>query len=953
MEGDLFSESELDQDLLELQKDRKIKEVKVLKETEERKEFTKKLFIVDGYSLIYRSYYAFITRPLTDKEGKNVSSYFGFFNTLFYLFRNYQFDYFVVAMDSHSPTFRSVMYPEYKANRAAAPEDLHAQVPRIKATLEKLNIPYIAKDGFEADDLIATLAKNATRLEIDTIMVTGDKDLLQLVNDHVFALRPVKEAEGYRLFGEKEVAESFGIKPSQIVDYLSLLGDSSDNVPGVRGIGEKGAVKLLTEYVTLDGIYRHLDSLPKGTKTKLEEGKEMAEFSKKLILLKSDVFTLDSFDTPEYQVSTVNYGAAVEDFEEALCKNLARSARALANGEVVRTEKSEKVNKKAEEEIDVPEEVLGLGSYETVTEREVLEQLLSVAEKNNLPVAFDTETTSLEPIDAKLVGFSLSFDLKKAYYIPLLASSGSVMKEEDAIAVLKKYFEGRINVVGQNIKYDIQILLNYGIKLSNIVFDTMVASWLLDSNAGLYNMDVLALKYLHYETVKFEDVVKKGETFDFLDTSTQTKYAAEDADITLRLYHIFKPMLEKQKLINLYDKMENPLISVLADMESNGILLDNDRLEEIGDIINTECVSLTKKIYEEAGEEFNIKSSMQLSTILFEKRGLPPGKKTQSGYSTDTATLEELLSSGDALVPLILRYRVISKLQSTYVESLSSLVASDGRLHTQFLQTGTATGRLSSRNPNLQNIPIRTDEGRLIRTAFIPKEGFSFLSADYSQVELVVLSHLSGDAALRQAFLQGVDVHAHTASLIFDKESGEVTPDERRMAKTINFGIMYGMSAFRLASSLNISRSDAKAFMTRYFERYKGIKAFVEKTVKSAEEKRYVETMFSHRRTVLGINSRNKIEKAAAERVAVNTVIQGSAAEIMKKAMIEISQTLQTRGLSSKILLQVHDEVILEVKNEEKDEVFALVKERMENAVKLSVPLRVSLEFGSTWGDMH
>lgn len=949
MEGDLFSEAELDQELLELKKEKKIKVEKEEKK-EEKKEFEKKLFILDGYSLIYRSYYAFITRPLTDKEGKNVSAYFGFFNTLFYLFRNYQFDYFVVTLDSHAPTFRSLMYPEYKANRAAAPEDLHSQVPRIVATLDKLNIPYIARDGYEADDLIATLAKNATRLEVDTVMITGDKDLLQLVNDHVFALRPVKNAEGYALFGEKEVFESFGVKPCQIVDYLSLLGDSSDNVPGVKGIGEKGAVKLLTEYVSLDGIYRHLDSLPKGQKAKLEEGREMADFSKKLILLKDDAFEVESFETSVYKVETVNYGAAVEDFEEALCKSLAKTARALASGEIVRTLPEKK---KMDESISVPDEVLGLGEYITVTDSSVLEGLFKEAEEKGLPVAFDTETTSLDTLDAKLVGFSLSFELKKAYYIPLKASSGGVMNEQMALAVLKRYLEGDVKIIGQNIKYDAEVLANYGIHIHNIFFDTMLASWLIDSNAGLYNMDDLAIKYLRYETIKYEDVVKKGETFDSLSSDVQTKYAAEDADITLRLFTVFDKKLEELKLKNLLNTMELPLLSVLAKMEEAGILLDEKRLEEIGRIVKSECDELTAKIYKEAGEEFNIKSSQQLAKILFEKRGLEPIKKLKSGYSTDTATLEELMNTGDELIPLILRYRVFSKLQSTYVDSLTTLIGKDGRLHTQFLQTGTATGRLSSRNPNLQNIPIRTDEGRLIRTAFVPQDGCCFLSADYSQIELVVLSHLSGDPALRQAFLTGEDVHAHTASLIFEKEITEVTPNERRIAKTINFGIMYGMSAFRLSSSLNISRSEAKEFITKYFERYKGIKAFVEKAVKGAEEKGYVETMFSHRRGVMSINSKNKVEKAAADRVAVNTIIQGTAAEIMKKAMIDIDRELTSRGLKSRLLLQVHDEVILEVKLEEKTEVYELVKDKMENAIKLSVPLRVSLEFGSNWGEMH
>ena len=951
MENSLFSEADLDQTLIPLQREKKL--AKIEEKVEENKEFTKKLFIVDGYSLIYRSYYAFLTRPLTDNEGKNVSAYFGFFNTLFSLFKNYKFDYFVVALDSHAPTFRSVMYPEYKANRQAAPEDLHSQVPRIVATLEKMNIPFIAQDGFEADDLIATLAKNATRLEIDTVMVTGDKDLLQLVDNHVFALRPSKaDKERYELYGEKEVFENFGIKPNQIIDYLSLLGDASDNIPGVKGVGEKGAVKLLTEYVSLDGIYRHLDSLSKGVKTKLEEGKESAYFSKELIVLKSDIFTLDTFESPRYLMSTVNYAAGVEDFDKARCRSLAKTASSFAAGEVVVIDRPS-AKKVEEETVEVAAELLGLGEYQTVTDLAQLRYLLVQAEESGKEVAFDTETTSLDPLEAELVGFSFSYELKKAYYIPLIANNERVVLVDEVVKLLKEFFTGKLKIVGQNIKYDYRVLLNYGIELKNIVFDTMVAAWLIDSNAGLYNMDDLANKYLKYETVKFEDVVKKGELFSSLDKASQTRYAAEDSDITLRLFYAFAPRLKALNMESLYNNMENPLLYVLSKMEANGIILDTVRLKELGLVIKAECDSLSEKIFKLAGEEFNLNSSQQLSKILFEKRHLPTGKKTQGGFSTDTATLEDLVATGDEIVPLILRYRTYSKLQSTYVSSLFNLVGKDDRLHTQFLQIGTATGRLSSRNPNLQNIPIRTEEGRLIRTAFVPQKGSVFLSADYSQIELVILAHLSGDAALRSAFVKGVDVHRHTASLIFNKETEEITAEERRMAKTINFGIMYGMSAFRLASSLNISRSDAKSFMERYFERYLGIKAFVDKTVKNAEAKGYVETMYGHRRKVLGITSRNKVEKAAADRVAVNTVIQGTAAEVMKKAMITIFEELKTRGLKSQLLLQVHDEIILEVPVEEKSEVYALVKEKMENAVKLSVPLKASLEFGETWGDIH
>lgn len=951
MDDFLFTEAELDLERRPSAEEVEKDEVKPQKEV--YKQFEKKLFIVDGYSLIYRSYYAFLSRPLKDRNGENISAYFGFFNTLFSLFKNYSFDYFIVAMDSKAKTFRSEMYPEYKANRAAAPEDLHAQVPKIIDTLGQMNIPYMAKDGYEADDLIATLCKNATRLEVDSVMVTGDKDLLQLVDDHVFALRPVKnEKDRYELFNKDDVFKNFGVRPEQIIDYLSILGDSSDNVPGVKGIGEKGAVKLLEEYVTLDGIYRNLDFLSPSVKRKLEDGRESAYFSKKLIELKSDIFTLDTFDDDVYKISTIDYEKGVVEFENANCRSLAKQASLFSKGEAVLERKA--LNKtETSPLIAVDENLKGLGDYVCITDLDELSSLLSYARDNNLPLAFDTETTSLDYFDAQLVGFSFSYEAKKAYYVPLVSNGKAVLGLDPVIGVLKSYLEGGLRIIGQNIKYDMRILSKYGIKLENIIFDTMVAAWLIDSNLGIYNMDFLADRYLDYETIAYEQVVGKGENFSDLDLETQTRYAAEDADITYRLYCIFSKQLVNLKLDKLYSGIENPLIYVLSEMEDNGILLDLERLDEIGENIKEECERLAASIFSLAGEVFNLNSSQQLSKILFEKRKLTPGKKTQTGYSTDTQTLEDLVSSGDEIIPLILKYRTYSKLQSTYVDSLLSLVGKDGRLHTQFLQTGTATGRLSSRNPNLQNIPIRTEEGRLIRTAFVPKPGYQFLSADYSQIELVVLAHLSSDSGLKKAFISGLDVHAHTASLIFNKSIESITSDERRMAKTINFGIIYGMSAFRLANSLSISRAEAKDFMDRYFNRYVNVKAFIEKTIKQAEENGFVQTLYSHRRDVDGIRSKNKNDKAAAERIAVNTVIQGTAAEIMKKAMINIHSKLKKGGYLSKILLQVHDELILEVKEEEKDSVYELVKFEMENVISLSIPLKASLEFGHNWGEMH
>ncbi|MBR1918453.1 MAG: DNA polymerase I [Spirochaetales bacterium] len=953
----LFSEADLDQELLALtNKDNRIRE-EVVKEKVEEKDFSRRLFIVDGYGLIYRSYFAFITRPLTDGKGRNVSAYFGFFNTLFSLFREYPFDYFVVAMDAHAPTFRHEMYPEYKANRDAAPEDLHAQVPMIEETLDKMNIPYIAKEGFEADDLIATLCAEANRHEIDAVMVTGDKDLLQLVNRHVKALRPPKKNQPkYEFFGPEEVFEEYHVRPDQIVDYLSLLGDTADNVPGVRGIGEKGAVKLLEEYVSLDGIYRHLDSLSKGNRTKLEEGKESAYLSKSLVQLKNDVFRVETFDDPAYLASKIDYAAGIPDFEKNGCRNLARSAAAFAHGEKPDQGKEEPAREEPEEApaFKAPSELLGTGSYRTVSDIKVLRALFEEAYRMGGTIAFDTETTDVDLRNAELVGFSFSYQLRKAYYAPLVSEGETFLSRDDVVKLFHDYFEsGKLSLIGQNLLYDLGVLSKLGIENVKVEFDTMLAAWLLDTETERFNLDFLAGKYLSYETLHYDDVVPKGKTFADVSLENATRYSSEDSDLAWRLKLLFEPMLEESGLVDVYRSYELPLIKVLLAMEKEGVLLDREFMGKLSSTLAQREDSLRNEIFAIAGHDFNLNSPAQLSKVLFEERKLETGKKTKYGFSTDTATLESLKSSGDPIIEKILDYRGVAKLLSTYVETLPTLTDENGRIHTSYLQTGTATGRLSSRNPNLQNIPIRTDDGRLIRSAFIPRPGCIFLSADYSQVELVVLSHMSGDENLRKAFLEGGDVHRYTASLIFDKKLEEVEPQERRVAKTINFGIIYGMSAFRLAGDLGIPRAKAKEFIDTYFARYSGVSQFIAATVKSAEEKGYVKTLGGHVRRVMAINSRNKVEKQAAERIAVNTVIQGTAAEIMKRAMIDIFSEMEKRKLRSKMLLQVHDELIFEVYEDELETLTGIVRTRMEGAQKLSVPLRVGIETGRRWGDMH
>ena len=946
MSDSLFTEKDLDQD--EIRKERQKRAVSAAgspkRAGKDEKVFPKRLYILDGYSIIYRSYFAHISSPLTDGKGENVSAYFGFFSTLLSLLSSYKMDYLAIAMDEKAPTFRHEMYPLYKATRDKAPEDLHAQVPMIRSTLEKMGIATISNPGFEADDIIASLAREAVSNDVETIIVTGDKDLMQLVGSHVSALRPPKKGESqYKMMQEKEVEEVYGVKHSQIVDYLSIIGDKADTVPGFRGLGEKGAQKLLSEYVSLDGIYRHLDMLPPGVRKKLEEGKADGELSKKLITLNPDALP-SSFSISSLSLSDIVLSASIDDLEERGCKSLARRITTMAQAK----NEAIPVSQKKDEYI-APSAAKGV--YASITDIEEVRRHFEKASGHAM--AFDTETTGLEE-DAEMVGFSFSYEEGKAYYVPLAAGGVQYISREEAKALFDDYLaSGRISIVNQNIKYDLRIIWRLGSDIRNIAFDTMIAAWLLDSNANVYNLDDLSFRLLGAVTTRYEDVVEKGEPFSSVPLDKATMYAAEDSDMAYRLYLLLKRKLEEKDLLRVFEKYELPLIPILARMESEGIHLSRERLEEMDRDVASRLEGIVSRIYGIAGHEFNLNSTMQLSKVLFEELHLKAGKKTQKGYSTDTATLEGLKEEGGEIISDLLAYRQLSKLKSTYIEVLPSLQDENGRIHTSFLQTGTATGRLSSRNPNLQNIPVRTDEGRMIRSAFTPRPGCSFLSADYSQVELVVLAHMSRDEALCSAFIDGIDVHRYTASLIFGKDVGDIDPSERRIAKTINFGIMYGMSAFRLSRDLGISRADATSFIEKYFDRYSGIRDFVEKTNAFASEHGYVLTEGGHRRDVIGINSSNKVEKASAERVAVNTVIQGTAAEIMKLAMVSVDHAIRDRGLESKMLLQVHDELIFEVPDAEKAIMESLVREKMENAAKLAVPLRASIEFGLSWGDMH
>ncbi|MFP4375548.1 MAG: DNA polymerase I [Spirochaetales bacterium] len=986
------------------------------------------LYLLDGYSLVYRSYFAFINRPLMNPHGKNASAIFGFFRSLMLLLAERQPSHFAVVLDSRTPTFRHEKYEEYKANREKTPADLKNEIPVIEEICEKLGVPMVRVDGYEADDVMATLALEAMAEGKVCWVVSGDKDLLQLVDGSVKILKP-ETGGGFTEMDREAVAESWGVQPEQILDYLSLVGDSSDNVPGVKGIGAKTAAALLSEYPNLDEIYDHLDGLKsKSQQKKLTEGRENAFLSRELITLATEVplpVSYDDLKLPELdrQAAAVYFAAEgmstlVQDMigsrdpglapddpavvRADLCArrqidswlenpnttldpsgatdakaHVEQSRAAVAKGAAAKTDASAAAATVADSAptrgattagpIERPalaghtpsEEHRRAGEYELITSEQKLDQWVSRVRDARV-VAFDTETTSLDAMQAQLVGLSLSVAAGAGCYVVLHGPTGPVLSAQAVRAKIKPLLEDpEIRVVGQNLKYDYKVMLRWGVRIANPWFDTMIAAWLLDTESNRLGMDALANDYLGYKTTHYDDIIpkpKKGEeikTFDSVDLERAGHYAAEDADITFRLHELFSGFLKERGLEELFFELEMPLLPILAEMEVEGIRVDVRALAEYSKELERELGQIEREIYTLVGHEFNIGSTKQLQEVLFEERKLTPVKKTKTGYSTDTSVLQELAAE-DPVPSLVLRHRTLAKLKSTYVDSLPSMVNPEtGRIHTHFNLTGTATGRMSSTDPNLQNIPIRDEEGRRIRSAFVPREGWSFVSADYSQLELVILAHLSDDPGLKRAFAEGIDVHRHTGSLLFGVEANEVTSQQRRIAKTINFGVMYGMSAFRLSRELGVPQKEAASFIDSYFKTYSRIKGFIDETVIAAEQCGYVTTILGRKRYLANISNQNRTVKMASERIAVNTPIQGSGSDIIKKAMLALHAELSKRGLAARMLLQVHDELILEAPPEEVEEVSEILKQTMSEAITLSVPLKVSVESGSSWGEMH
>lgn len=932
--------------------------------------FDDALYIIDSYGLIYRAYYAFMHRPLVNKHGENVSAIFGFFRNLKSLLEKNEPRFLVAAFDPKGPTFRHQMYDQYKATRQKTPEDLHAQVPVIEEILLALGVPVLRQDGFEADDVIATLARKCSQQGRPCRILSGDKDLMQLVNETTQILKPDKSSN-WEVVGAAGVEAEWGVPPEGMLDLLSLIGDTADNVPGVSGVGIKTALKLLGQYGSLDGIYANADEIKGAIGNKIRDGREAAYFSKELIALRYDVPVECDFDS--FSTHNLDYAAAANLFKNhdmvALARAYAGSAAemdgatvvgdaAVGQGIPVQTG-ADSAESPAVTETLRPNQ----GDYRVVTKESelaaLIDQVLAGEEK---VVAFDCETDSLNSMEAALVGFSLSCQAGLGFYVPLVCGDqllveskcGPLMAREAALAQLSRIFGHKdCTVIMHNGKFDYQVLCCNGLDRPRcFIWDTMVAAWLLEPDRNSLSLETLAKDKLGLETISFDSIVPKGSTFADLPLEKALPYAGEDADLTWQLYQLFRPQLEQTKLLELFCNLEMPFLPVLAEMELEGIHLEKKELEDYGVELSKEISGIQAEIYDIVGHEFNIASTKQLQQVLFEERGLPPGKKTKSGYSTDTEVLESL-SALDVVPRKILQYRAKSKLLSTYVETLPKMVDKANRIHTSFVQTGTATGRLSSRDPNLQNIPVRDEDGRRIRSAFTATEGNLLISADYSQIELVLLAHLSQDEGLCSAFISGTDVHKATAALIFGVEPQNVTAEMRRTAKTINFGVIYGMSAFRLSNELGIPRGQAQNFIEKYFATYSGISQFKEEMISQAEQTGYVETLMGHRRYIRSINSRNKMEKSGAERMAVNTPIQGSAADIVKKAMLDVCGLLREAGCPARLLLQVHDELIFECPQDHAAAAAQLIKEGMESVVQLRVPLKVSVEMGPRWGDFH
>ena len=919
-----------------------------------------KLFLLDAYALIYRSYYAFIKNPRINSKGLNTSAIVGFVNTLYEVLTKEHPTHLGVAFDPHGPTFRSEVYPAYKAQREATPEDIKKAVPIIKDLLKAWNIPILQVDGYEADDVIGTLATKAGQEGVETYMLTPDKDYGQLVTNNVFIFRP-RHGGGYETMGPEEVKAKYTIPSTEaVIDLLALMGDSADNFPGCPGVGEKTAVKLINEFGTIENLISKTDELKGALKTKIESHIEDIKMSKFLATIKTDVPIELRLD--ELKISEPNQEELGKLMDELEFKSL--KSKIL--------KKSENIQKPVNGQLDLFADFAPEGSKEP--EFSNLETLKTVVHDYQLIeneddllklrdffltkeiLSLDTETTSTNAIDAELVGLSFAVEEHQAFYVPIPENREEAQKR---VEIFRSVYENeKILKIGQNLKYDLEVLRNYDIELKGKMWDTMIAHYLIQPELR-HNMDYMAEIYLNYQTIHIDELIgakgKNQRSMRELDPKEVYEYAAEDADITLQLKNKLEPELKKQGAEKLFYEIEMPLMPVLAEMEMTGVCLDTDSLSETSKQLTQRMLDIEQRIYELAGEHFNIASPKQVGDILFDKlKIIDKAKKTKKGqYVTSEEVLQQLRHKHE-IVGLILDHRGLKKLLGTYIEALPKLInPRTGHIHTSFNQTITATGRLSSSDPNLQNIPIRGEDGKEIRKAFIPEPGCLFFSADYSQIELRVMAHLSQDPQMIEVFREGKDLHAATAANIYKKPIEEVTRDERTKSKRANFGIIYGITVFGLAERLDIPRDEAKMLIDGYFDTFPQVHDYMEKSKEVARQQGYVTTLFGRRRYLPDINSANSVVRGFAERNAINAPIQGTAADIIKVAMIHIFQRFKTEGIKSKMILQVHDELNFSVYPDEKEKVEHIVLEEMQNAYQMAVPLVADSGFGDNWLEAH
>ena len=900
------------------------------------KQKLKKLFIIDGYAILYRAHYALIRNPLITSYGFHTSALFGFTNQLIKIIKDENPDYLVCAFDSKEKTFRHKIYSDYKANRPEMPEELQKQIPHLWELLDGMNIPVLRKPGYEADDIIGTVTESVLDKKIQSYIVSGDKDFMQLINDKIFLYTPGKRNSAPDIYDKDGVIKKWGLPPEKIIDLLALMGDSSDNVPGVAGVGVKTAVKLLKEYDNIESVLDNASKISnKRVHNGLMNGRDKAFLSKELVTIIKDV-DVDT-NVENFLLKSFDQEALGKKFEElefyALLKYLA-------------IDEPEKITKKEEK------------NYQTILDLKALKEMVDEL-KNAKYVSIDLETTSVNPMLAEIVGISVSYNKNSAFYIPILYPEKKKNNFGDndlevALSVMKEFLENNdIRKVGQNIKYDALILYRHGVKVSNIFLDTMIAAHILNPAAKSYKLDALSIEFLNYNMVPIEDLIGKGKdqiTMDLVPLDKISYYAAEDADIVFQLAEIFAPKLEENGQLNFFADIEMPLIDVLMKMENEGVYVDEDLLNEMSLNIGERLDLLVKEIYNIAEEEFNINSTQQLAKILFDDLKLTQIKKR----STAENVLKELVNEHE-LPELILSYRKLNKLKNTYIDALpESINKNTKRIHSTFNQTIAATGRLSSTGPNFQNIPIRTVDGREIRKSFIAQQkNWGIFSADYSQIELRIMAHLSEDKELCNAFKDNLDIHDRTASLIYNVPLDDVQPEMRRTAKVINFGIMYGAGPFRISQELGISRKAAQEIIKQYFIQYSGIQNYIDDTLSKARSDNYVETILGRRRYVWDVNSENALKKQAAERVAINMPIQGSAAELIKIAMIDIQKNIENDKLNSKMILQIHDELLFEYPLDEEEHLILMVKKSMENAMSLKVPIIVDYGFGKDWFEAH